>query len=150
MSPIRHKIEAFKRIKKGIGKYISIIINDEKAIIIDMNTEDQLYEQGINNLGVEIMDYKPYQEFTISIKLSKGQPTGRVTLRDSGEFHRSFDLEVTDSHFKVIATDDKTELLTKKYGRQILGLTDENINELIWEYIYPELLMLLKKEFTDG
>jgi len=146
MDIIQRKIEALKRIKKNIGKYISIVINDEKAIIIDMNTEDQLYEQGINNLGAEIMDYKPYQEFTISVKLSKGQPTDRVTLRDSGEFHRSFDLEITDKHFKVIATDDKTEQLIKKYGRQILGLTDENLNELIWSYIYDALLEQIKND----
>ncbi len=146
MDVITRKIEALKRINKNIGNYISIVINDEKAIILDMNTEDQLYEQGINNLGVEIMDYKPYQEFTISVKLSKGQPTNRVTLRDSGEFHRSFDLEITDNYFKIIATDDNTEQLIKRYGRQILGLTYENQNELIWSYIYDALLEQIKNE----
>ena len=63
-----------------------------------------------------------------------------MTLRDTGEFQESFYVEATDTQFVVKAADWKTEKLIKKYGRQILGLTRENLQELIWQYIYPELL----------
>ena len=36
--------------------------------------------------------------------------------------------------------------LIKKYGRQILGLTDENISILIWKYIFPDLMAETKKQ----
>lgn len=55
-----------------------------------MNAEEQLFEQGINRLGVDIMDYAPYSPLTIAIKEEKGQPTNRVTLRDTGDFEASF------------------------------------------------------------
>lgn len=126
------------------GRIIQNIIWNNDAYIIDMNAEEQLFEQGINRLGVDIMDYAPYSPLTIEIKEMKGQPTNRVTLRDEGDFEGSFYLEVGEKQFEIKASDWKTEELIKKYGRQILGLTDENIAIVIWEYIYPDLLETAK------
>ena len=125
------------------GKWLQQIIWDNEAYIVDMNAEEQLFEQGINRLGIDIMDYAPYSPLTIAIKEEKGQPTNRVTLRDEGDFESSFYLEVNNTQFEIKAADWKTEELIKKYGRQILGLTTENIVKLIWQYIYPDLLKQL-------
>lgn len=128
------------------GQLIQDIIWKNEAYIVDMNAEEQLYEQGINRLGVDISDYAPYSPVTIEIKRLKGQPTNRVTLRDEGDFERSFFLEVGEKQFEIKASDFKTEDLVKKYGEQILGLTDENIATLIWQYIYPDLIGEAKKQ----
>lgn len=128
------------------GRIIQNIIWDNEAYIVDLNAEEQLFEQGINRLGVEISDYAPYSPVTIAIKEAKGQPTNRVTLRNEGDFESSLFLEVGDKQFEIKASDFKTEDLTKKYGRQILGLTDENIAILIWQYIYPDLMDEAKKQ----
>ena len=122
------------------GIYVQNIIWDNEAYIVDMNAEVQLNDQGVNNLGVEISDYEPYSEMTIEIKEAKGQPTDHVTLHDEGDFAASFFIQANDKMFEIKASDFKTEELIKKYGRQILGLTTENIEELIWKYIYPELI----------
>ncbi len=122
------------------GLTIKQIIWDNEAYIIDLNAEEQLFEQGVNNLGVSISDYMPYTDLTIEIKEQKGQPTDRVTLHDEGDFAASIYLEVGDDQFLVKAADFKTEELIKKYGRQILGLTDESLATVIWSYIYPDLL----------
>jgi hypothetical protein len=128
------------------GRIIQNIIWDNEAYIVDLNAEEQLFEQGINRLGVEISDYAPYSPVTIAIKEAKGQPTNRVTLRDEGDFESSLYLEVGDKQFEIKASDFKTEDLIKKYGRQILGLTDENISILIWKYILPDLMAETKKQ----
>lgn len=128
------------------GRLMQDVIWSNDAYIVDMNAEEQLFEKGINRLGVEIMDYAPYSPVTIEIKEAKGQPTNRVTLRDEGDFESSFFLEVGDKQFEIKASDFKTEDLIKKYGRQILGLTDENIAILIWQYIYPDLVDEAKKQ----
>ena len=140
---LRNRVDMFD---KGLtsGVYIQQIIWDNDAYIVDMNAEEQLFEQGINRLGVDIMDYMPYTPLTIAIKEGKGQPTNRVTLRDEGDFEASFYLDVSDKQFEIKASDFKTEDLIKKYGRQILGLTDENIASLIWQYIYPDLIKKAK------
>ena len=128
------------------GRIIQNIIWDNEAYIVDLNAEEQLFEQGINRLGVEISDYAPYSPVTIPIKEAKGQPTNRVTLRDEGDFESSFYLEVGDKQIEIKAYNFKTEDLIKKYGRQILGLTDENISILIWKYIFPDLMAETKKQ----
>lgn len=142
---LRQKVETFN---EGLtsGEYIQEIILDNEAFITDMNAQEQLYEQGVNRLGVSISDYAPYSPTTIAIKRAKGQPTNRVTLRDEGDFEASFFIEADREKFAIKASDWKTEELTKKYGSQILGLTEENKAELIHAYIYPELLTKAKKD----
>lgn len=146
ISSLRERVVEFNN-KLTSGLIVRDVIDSGEvtAFIIDANAEEQLFEQGINRLGVDIMDYRPYTPLTIAIKKGKGQPTNRVTLRDEGDFHSSFYLEVGDTQFEVKAADFKTEDLIKKYGRQILGLTNENIAELIWQYVYPDLLNKAKK-----
>lgn len=147
MNSIVQMRERATRLKNGLagGVFVrEIIINDEH-IICDMNAEQQLYEEGINRLGVKISDYAPYSPLTIEIKTHKGQPTDRVTLRDTGEFHGSFYVEATNTTFEIKAADWKTEKLLKKYGKGILGLTEGSLAELVWQYIYPELINKAKE-----
>lgn len=139
ITDLRNRVANFNEALTS-GRLIQNIIWDNEAYIVDLNAEEQLYEQGINRLGVEIADYAPYSPVTIAIKEAKGQPTNRVTLRNEGDFESSFFLEVGDKQFEIKASDFKTEDLIRKYGRQILGLTDENIAILIWQYIYPDLI----------
>ena len=146
ISSLRERVVEFNN-KLTSGLIVRDIIDSGEvtAFIVDANAEEQLFEHGINRLGVDIMDYRPYTPLTIAIKEEKGQPTNRVTLRDEGDFESSFYMEVGDKQFEIKASDFKTEDLIKKYGRQILGLTNENIAKLIWQYVYPDLLTKAKK-----
>lgn len=139
ITDLKNRVEKFE-LGLSSGQFIQDIIFENEAYIIDMNATEQLFEQGVNNLGVSIDDYAPYSPYTIEIKKQKGQPTNRVTLHDEGDFAASIYLEVGDDQFLVKAADFKTEELIKKYGRQILGLTDESLATVIWSYIYPDLL----------
>lgn len=145
---LRQRVTEFNELLQS-GRLIQSIILENEYVITDMNSEDQLYEQGINRLGVNIMDYAPYSPLTIEIKKEKGQPYNRVTLRDEGDFEQSFYVEADRLQFTIKAADWKTEDLIQRYGRQILGLTEENKIILIWEYIYPEL-KAKTKEYIYG
>lgn len=147
MDIIKDLIRKVNEVESGLkgGIYVKNIIKENEAYILDMNTEDQLFEKGVNNLNVQIKSYMPYSQLTISIKRLKGQPYDRVTLRDTGEFHSSFYIEYNDDFFEIKAADEKTDDLIKRYGRYILGLTDENLKILIWEYVYPDIMEKVKK-----
>lgn len=145
---LRQRVTEFNELLQS-GRLIQSIILENEYVITDMNSEDQLYEQGINRLGVNIMDYAPYSPLTIEIKKEKGQPYNRVTLRDEGDFEQSFYVESDTQQFTIKAADWKTEDLIQRYGRQILGLTEENKIILIWAYIYPEL-KAKTKEYIYG
>lgn len=142
MSVIDDMLNNIISFSENINDYIRLEVLEDEAILCDMNSETQLFEKGINANGVSIESYAPYRPITKQIKLLKGQPTNRVTLRDTGDFHASFKITAGDNSFYIDASDLKLERLTVGYGEDILGLTDENIDEFIWEYIYP---MLLKK-----
>lgn len=112
--------------------------------IIEMVIRDQLYNRGIEGHGIEIMSYQPYTARTIQIKQKKGQPYDRVTLNDTGEFYGSLHVEFDEGGFYVTSTDDKAKYLLARYGTSIFRLTNENLSELIRDYIRPSLAEKLR------
>lgn len=138
-----NKITSFE---KNINSLIETIVKDNENIVLDLNTQSQLFEKGIDSEGTELNTIAPYRPLTVSIKKIKGQPTSRVTLRDEGDFHRSFFIKYSDTGFSVDASDEKTEALLEKYGDEVLGLTHESLEEILRNYIIPGLIEELKND----
>jgi hypothetical protein len=114
--------------------------------IIRLNTEDQLYEEGIDSNDDTLGEYTV---FTKAIKLSKGQRIDHVTLKDTGAFYDSFKVIIKKDGFEIIADDVSLydRPLTDVYGLDILGLTEDNLSWLgafiidkYIEYIEKKLL----------
>lgn len=145
MERLQALIDRLKRFEDEIFSAIEKALRDNEDIIVEMNSEDQLYEQGITRDGIKIDSFAPYSPVTIQIKREKGQPTNRVTLRDEGDFHFSFFIEFREDSFKIVADDWKAKRLVEGYGETILGLTDENFKDLAESYVAPEIIKLLKE-----
>ena len=122
------------------------IIRDKEDVIVSAIANDQLYRRGIDGKGVKIMDYAPYAPRTIANKRKKGQPTTRVTLRDTGRFHRAMKVVFTGDGFYVTSDDSKTDKLKTKYGEAIFRLTNENLNRILRVHIRREFVKRLKKQ----
>lgn len=129
----------------SIGMWCNKVVTDNKVKILDLNRNVQMYEEGTNSLGVSIMDYRPYHPLTIQIKSEKGQPTDRVTLRDTGDFQQSFTLTADNQGFTIDADDWKRDELVEKYGEDIFGLTEENKIKVASEILLPELINKVKE-----
>lgn len=127
------------------GNYIRKGLEQHGTAIIDMNIS-QLYDQGVNSLGIDISSYRPYSPYTIMLKKEKGQPYDRVTLRDTGAFHSSFEMVLENFEFYFTATDYKTQELIHKYGENIFGLTEENKKIVAHDYVFPVVMDEVKKE----
>jgi hypothetical protein len=138
------KIKNLKKLNDGIESIVVEILVDNQHIILDMNTEDQLYIKGVDSDNVPIIKERPYTPFTVRIKKQKGQPTNRVTLRDEGDFHSSFKLKKSKTKVQITADDEKTFDLTMKYGDAIFGLIPENFEEVQIHYVRPEILERLR------
>lgn len=80
-----------------------------------------------------------YSPLTVMIKEEKGQPTDRVTLKDKGDFWNSIAVDVNSDSFTIDATDNKTNKLVKKYGKEIMGLNKESKAEYKDNYLFPAL-----------
>lgn len=145
MRKTKDLIKRLKKFEKDIPLMIEKVIKDNESVILDMNTEDQLFEKGINRLGVPLSDFAPYKPFTIEVKKEKGQPFTRVTLKDEGDFHRSFFIEYSKDGFEIKAADEKTPGLTKKYGKQIFGLDQDNFQDIQVNYVLSHIITELNK-----
>jgi hypothetical protein len=141
MERFRDKIEALKQFRAN-----AYILTIDAAVpleveIVKMNT-DRLYNLGEYPSGQPVRpDYTP---LTIKIKKSKGQPTDRVTLKDTGDFHDSFYVKFERDQFIILASDVKAGKLVAKYGFEIFGLSEEDLIDLLPK-IYANLLSKFKE-----
>ena len=103
-------------------------------LIIKKN-QKQLSE-GKNSLGEDITP--PYSAVTVAFKKAKGQPADRVTLKDTGEFYESIKVTMDQDGIKIEAQPFKTDPNTgettnlfDKYGEEVIGLTQNHVNQII-------------------
>lgn len=139
---LEYRLRAFK---DSLPMLLEDIVRDKEDVIVSAIADDQLYRRGINGKGKKIMDYMPYTAGTIKNKKRKGQPTTRVTLRDTGAFHESMYVVFDSEGFYITASDEKTQGLVEKYGEEIFRLTDKNFTRIIRSHIRKELVKRLKR-----
>lgn len=103
---------------------------------------EQLFS-GINAEGDEITpEYSPR---TVAIKRKKGQPTDRVTLRDTGDFYAGIFIEPREDIYVVDSADEKAGALQKKYGEEIFDLAPKNKEKYIEENLDPVFMDRTRK-----
>ena len=147
----KHKnVEALENMLKNfirvanINKLFKSIMSDQrmKQFIIEKNQE-QLYEDGIDSEGKEL-GYPGYSPTTIEIKKIKGQRYDHVTLKDSGDFYRSFKIHVFSDYIEIRVIDKSgNDSLIRRYGEDILGLDELNktkLNQLIINDITQKII----------
>ena len=117
-----------------------ILSNKEfQQFIIDLNTEGQLFEKGIDSLGASLGDYT---DFTKAVKRIKGQRLDHITLEDTGDFYKSFAIKVQNGGFLITADGQKEDTnLLEEYG-EVLGLTDENL-QIVIDAIKEKLIPII-------
>ena len=119
-----------------------------QQFIVALNTEgkpsSQLYNLGEDSDGAKLTP--PYTFNTVRIKIENGQRSDHVTLRDTGGFYESFEVDGFAFGFEITAdtiTDSGTDL-EDKYGQKIIGLNETNI-EILGEFIAPFFIEEAKK-----
>lgn len=140
-----------KRVLNAIqdqDKVFVLVLNNSrfKSLVIDLNTEKQLYDRGIDSSGRSLASIGGgYSPVTIDIKRSKGQPTDRVTLKDTGDFYKTFNVIVERGKVTITADAIKEDTdLIKEWGDDIIGLTDESMGIII-NFAKDEYIKYLRK-----
>lgn len=147
---IRNLIYRLRKFKSVLDEELQTELKHNEDVIIKMITNEQLYERGIEGMGVEIASYAPYKYSTIRSKRYKNQPYNRVTLKDTGKFYESLELIIDDNGFYIDSYDSKAPDLLEKYGKTIFRLTNENLKILLNEYIRPSLTSKLANYIKNG
>lgn len=120
-------LEAFARnfLKLNEDAAFKKVISDKEIQLeaVRLNTEEQLYIRGVDVHGNKLRSIyarfgKFYADRTIQIKNEKGQPTDRVTMRDTGAMYKTEKAIIKANELKL---DMNTYDLEENWG-QFVGL----------------------------
>tara|TARA_R110002050_G_scaffold72194_3_gene155432 strand:- start:113 stop:559 length:447 start_codon:yes stop_codon:yes gene_type:complete len=148
MLPFAGVIKTLKTVQDNfIIEIIKMIVKKNANEIIGLNTKDQLFREGVNN---EDQKLKPlYSNPYKKIKKALNQPTDRVTLKLTGDFHKSFFVQIGNESFRIDAKDEKTKHLVKRYGERVFGLTNSNVDLFQELVVRPDLLKELRRKIIN-
>jgi hypothetical protein len=128
---------------------------DFEDFVINLNTEEQLYE-GIDSNSIKLADIGgDYSELTKSFKSQNGQPFDRITLKDTSFFYDSFKVIIEKEGFVIDSDSKKTDDeggvtdLTERWGEDIVGLTEESKEKLIF-FLTPLVRLVLLEKLLKG
>ena len=127
---------------------IDIVFEAEEAIH-DTRTEyvnkqrEQLFK-GKNEEGQPIVP--AYTPRTVAIKKKKGQPTDRVTLKDTGDFYKEIFLDTREKEFVIDSADPKAGQLIEKYGEKIFGLDETNQEAYVNNHLDDSFVSRIEKK----
>lgn len=142
MEAITNLINRLTDYRDNINNYMEDITRSIEDEIKELNVHQQ-YDLGQDRYGNEIRP--EYAESTIRYKRRKGQPTDRVTLQDTGQYHDTFKIRYEAEGFELYANDWKAGFLDRKYGKEIYGLQDDAARELADQVYQPRMIQKLKK-----
>lgn len=102
------------------------IDREVKEHIIQLNTEDQLGEEGIDSKGSSLGQYRP---FTVQVRTSLGLQVGHVDFRVTGEYWDSWKVRTTKNGFTILVDRNRySELVNDlRFSEDHVGLTDQNL-----------------------
>ena len=124
-------------LKDNVNKIVQETFEEYKTLIIDYNADEQMYKLGQDSKGSIIRP--SYSPITISIKKKKGQPTDRVTLRDSGKFHKTLIVTPKENYVEISSDLEYAKYLFKRYGDDVLGIQEEILKEFVTRYVVPKI-----------
>lgn len=137
LEDVRKTLEFYANL--DINKVLFSVYKDNlvRLEILDLNRLDQLFDKGIDSDGVVIGLYTPRTELLSGGKKKAGT---HFTFFDTGKFFSTFKLIPLKTSFRIQADGQKDEdNLFDKYGKNIVGLTQENI-DFLPEILTPKIL----------
>lgn len=100
--------------------------NETSGSYADLNAEQMFAGQTADDRVITLDGRKGYSRTTFEIKKKKGQPTDRITLRDTGAFHRGLYATLKNGKIITSSTDSKADEIEERTGKQIFGLNEGN------------------------
>jgi len=132
----KEQLQFLDEFEANLYKQFEKAVIDYDFVMKDYIINKQLFREGIDGDGVKLPGYK---RTTIRLKIAKGDPADRTTLRDSGQFYAHIQIDAFSDRFEVSSNIPYDEFILKRYGRDILKITNENMNDFMTTYFLPNL-----------
>lgn len=121
---LHNMFDRVKRLNEDHAWYFAIDRGVQK-LIIDLNTKNQLGEEGIDSKGNSLGQYAP---FTVEFRLSKGLQVGHIDFKVTGEYWGSWKVRVTRKGLEIQVDENRfSELVNElRFSEDHVGLTVEH------------------------
>ena len=137
MSVINRFEKKLKQLKDSINPTIQDTVNRTKPLLIDEQTNEQMYKGEDSNGKQFIPSYALSTKVT---KRKKGQPFDRVTLKDSGDLYKSIKVVAKTNEMIISANVEYFKYLVTHYDQNtILGLQPDFLEKYTKQLILPNL-----------
>lgn len=129
------------------GKVLSNVLDTaENEQFIAERVRKRLNERGEDSEGRKLYTDRAkrpavYSAFTMAMKQMRGQPTDHVTLKDTGSFHKSFELQMLKEAFQITGDSQKPDgdISENVDLTNVLNLSRSEKNEVV-DKIKPDYI----------
>lgn len=102
--------------------------------------KDQLFKQGVNKQGFQLQPtYRSAFYAQKKYQLNPSPGLSHPDLKLTGDFYNGFYLATTQNSFEIGSTDSKESTLEDIYGKDIFGITQQNLTDYSLNIFYPYL-----------
>lgn len=136
MGLFNRQIKLIEEFEKGIFHVFENTVSSYNYVLKDYVTNKQLFQRGIDGSGKRL---EGYARTTIRMKISKGQPVDRTTTVDEGKFHASIFVDAFSDRFEITSNVPHDKFVIKRYGKDVLKITENNMREFMKVYFLPNL-----------
>jgi hypothetical protein len=142
MGIVEKAINKLRLMEASIETALQVSINTNKKVLIEQQTEGQ-FDKGKDANTVSFIP--SYATSTKRTKRTKGQPTDRVTLKDTGKLYDSINIQAGTKEVVFSANVEYYKYLVAHYSNnQILGIQPLAMKDFIDKYTKPEILKQFK------
>lgn len=145
MNIFEDQIKFIDNVEKHLFTELQVNINQFSHVLKDFLVNGQLYDHGMDGNNEKLPGYS---RFTIRMKIRKGDPYDRTTLKDEGKFHDSIEVTGTPYYILISSNDSKAKKLVERYGQDILKISIEHFSIFFNEYYIPNLKKYVHNKFT--
>lgn len=124
-----------------INESILKVVDKNKSEALDLNLKQLFSGRDAKDQSLGRYHSQAYAEFKRSLN-----PAGVVDLKLTGDFYRGFFAKTDRFPIEFASTDSKTDMLEEKYGKEIFGLDQANLEEFRKE-IKPDIGKLFRSFF---
>ena len=126
-----------QEMKASINKSIQTSIAKNESVLVDQQTEGQ-FDKGKDAFNISIVP--KYAKSTRDYKQRNGQPTDRVTLKDSGKLYDNVQIQANTTQAVISANVNYFKYLVVHYAdNQLLGIQEPAMQKFLIKYTLPEI-----------
>ncbi|HHZ64650.1 MAG TPA: hypothetical protein EYN51_03985 [Flavobacteriales bacterium] len=135
LGPIRYLKQKVVSLELLVNQALKDVFSQNEDLLIEIQTQIQLFQKGETSKRISITP--SYAQSTINKKRRKNQPFNRVTLKDTGALYDSVKFEALDDSLVITTNVPYTKYLTAKYGADIFGIQNLEMEKFLQKYYLP-------------